>query len=104
MHGRAPGGALAASHEVDYLDRVAGLEPDGVVLCAWDDGLVDFDGHPVAAHFEPLEQRGQAGVARDRVLFTVELDCEARWSVGHRKSRFPGFRKRLRRSRDRPAD
>ena len=68
---------LPASNEVDYLDRVAGFEFDSVVLCARDNGLVYFDRHPAAAHFEPVEQRNQAGVAFDRMLLTVELNCEA---------------------------
>jgi hypothetical protein len=68
--------ALPASNEVDYLDRVARFELDRVVLCARDDGLVYFDRHPAAAHFEPVEQRNQAGVAFDRILLTIELNCE----------------------------
>jgi hypothetical protein len=68
---------LPASDEVDYLDRVASLEPDRVVLGARDNGLVYFDRYPAAAHFEPIEQRHQAGVAFDRILLTVELDCKA---------------------------
>jgi hypothetical protein len=85
------GGALATPDEVDDLDRIAGFEPDGVVLCAWYNGLIDFDRHPAAAHFEPFEQRWQAGVTLYRILFTVEPNCEARWDLGHRKSRFPDF-------------
>jgi hypothetical protein len=68
--------ALPASDEVDYLDPVAGLEPDRVVLGARDNGLVYFDRYPAATHFEPVEQRNQAGVAFDRILLAVELDCE----------------------------
>jgi hypothetical protein len=46
---------LAASNEVDYLDDVARVEPDRVVLRTRYHGLVDFDRNPPAAHLEPLE-------------------------------------------------
>jgi hypothetical protein len=68
--------ALPASDEVDYLDRIAGFELYRVILCARDNGLVYFDRHPATTHFEPVEQRHQAGVAFDRILLAVELDCE----------------------------
>jgi hypothetical protein len=90
--GYAPGGyvgALPASNEVDYLDLVAGFELNRIVLRARYHGVVDFDSHAASAHFEPFKQRGQAGVALDRVLLAVELDREAGWHLGHRKSRFP---------------
>src|SRR5271156_2891299 len=84
-------GALAAPDEVDYFDRITGFQPDVVVLSAWYHGLIDFDRHPAAAHFEPFEQRGQAGVTLYRVLFAVEPNGKSRWDLGHRKSRFPDF-------------